>query len=116
MKYYLYRHIRLDKNLVFYVGIGTQDNYRRASRTYNRTTHWRNISKKSGWRVDIVFDNLEWIDACLKEKELILKYGRIKLINVNLVNLTDGGEGNFGRKATLETRIKMSESKKGVPH
>ena len=116
MKAYVYTHTRLDTNEIFYVGIGTQDNYRRASRIYNRTNHWKNIAKKSGWRVDIVFDNLEWIDACLKEKELILKYGRIDLNSGTLVNLTDGGEGNFGRKATLKTRLKMSESKKGIPH
>ena len=115
MKAYVYTHTRLDTNEIFYVGIGTQDNYRRASIIYNRTNHWKNIAKKSGWRVDIVFDNLEWIDACLKEKELILKYGRIDLNSGTLVNLTDGGEGNFGRKATLKTRLKMSERKKGIP-
>ena len=47
------------------------------------------------------------------EKELILKFGRIDLGTGLLVNLTDGGEGNFGRKASKETRLKMSTTRKG---
>ena len=115
MKAYVYTHTRLDNNEVFYVGIGTQDKYKRASRVHYRTNYWNNIVKKCGWKVDIVFDNLSWEDACKKEKELILKYGRIDLGTGTLVNLTDGGDGNFGRKASKETRQKMSNKKKGVP-
>ena len=116
MKAYVYTHTRIDTNEVFYVGIGTQDNYRRASRTNGRTTYWKNIIKKCGWKVDVVFDNLSWEDACLQEKVLILFYGRVDLQTGTLVNLTEGGEGNFGRKASNETKLKMSLSKKGVPH
>ena len=71
MKAYVYTHTRLDTNEIFYVGIGTQDNYKRASRSHNRTNYWNNIVKNAGWRVDIVFDNLSWEDACKKEIELI---------------------------------------------
>ena len=46
MKAYVYTHTRLDTNEVFYVGIGTQDNYKRASRSHNRTNYWNNIVKK----------------------------------------------------------------------
>jgi len=113
MKAYVYTHTRLDTNENFYVGIGTQDNYKRASRVHNRTNYWNNIVKKCGWKVDIVFDNLTWEDACEKEKELIKKFGRIDLGTGTLVNLTDGGEGTLKRKVTDETKAKMSKARKG---
>lgn len=116
MKAYVYTHTRLDTNEVFYVGIGTQDNYRRASRKHNRTNYWNNIIKKCGWRVDIVFDNLSWEDACKKEIELIKMYGRIDLGTGTLVNLTNGGDGSLGLKHSLETRQKMSRTRKGMKY
>ena len=112
-KAYVYTHTRLDTNEVFYVGIGIQDNYKRASFRHSRTKHWNNIVKKCGWKVDIVFDNLTWEDACIKEKELILKYGRLDLGKGTLVNLTDGGEGPLNRKVKEETRRKISKARTG---
>lgn len=114
MKAYVYTHTRLDTNEIFYVGIGTQDNYKRASRSHNRTNHWNNIVKKCGWKVDIVFDNLTWEDACKIEVELIAKYGRVDLGTGTLVNLTAGGEGTLKRITTPETRLKMSKTRKGA--
>lgn len=116
MKAYVYTHTRLDTNEIFYVGIGTQDNYKRASRSHNRTNYWNNIVKKCGWRVDIVFDNLSWEDACKKEIELIKKYGRIDLGTGTLVNLTDGGDGSLGLKHSEKTKLKMSKTRKGINH
>ena len=113
MKAYLYTHTRLDTNEVFYIGIGTQDNYIRASRSHNRTNYWNNVVKRCGWKVDILYDNLSWEDACKKEKELIAFYGRIDLGTGTLVNLTDGGEGTLGHKHTEETKEKMSKTRKG---
>ena len=113
MKAYVYTHTRLDNNEVFYVGIGTQNNYKRASRSHNRTNYWNNIVKKCGWKVDIVFDKLTWDDACKKEIELIKKYGRVDLGTGTLVNLTDGGEGTLKRITTPETKLKMSKTRKG---
>ena len=113
MKAYVYTHTRLDTNEIFYVGIGTQDNYKRASRSHNRTNYWNNIVKKCGWKVDVVFDNLTWEDACKIEVELIAKYGRVDLGTGTLVNLTAGGEGTLKRITTPETRYKMSIAKKG---
>ncbi len=113
MKAYVYTHTRLDTNEVFYVGIGTQDNYIRASRSHNRTNYWNNVVKRCGWKVDILYDNLSWEDACKKEKELIAFYGRIDLGTGTLVNLTDGGEGTLGHQHTEETKEKMSKTRKG---
>ena len=109
---YVYSHIRLDTNEVFYIGIGKNDNYKRASYRHHRTLHWNNIIKKCGWSVIIVFDNLTWLDACQKEKELIKKYGRIDLGTGCLVNFTGGGEGALGIKWSKETNQKRVESRR----
>lgn len=114
MKAYVYTHTRLDTNEIFYVGIGTQDNYIRASRTANRSVFWKNITKKTGWKIDIVFDNLTWEDACEKEKQLISFYGRKDIGTGILVNHTNGGDGSNGRIFSKEIRKKMSKTRKGV--
>ena len=74
---YVYKHIRLDKNEVFYVGIGsdTGGNYIRAHSKHQRNRHWNYVSK-NGYNIEILFDNLSWEDACEREKEFIKLYGR----------------------------------------
>ena len=132
---YLYRHIRLDKNEPFYVGIGSDNSYKRANETSRRNLHWKNIVKKGPYEIEIILDNLTWEEACEKEKEFIVLYGRTNLNKGSLCNLTDGGEGlinpseetrdkkrksmigkNLGSSngmTKLENRIKVSNSKKG---
>jgi hypothetical protein len=109
---YLYTHTRLDNNEIFYVGIGKQKNYKRASFIHNRNIHWKNVTKKTGWTVDIVFDNLTWEEACEKEKELIKKLGRIDLGTGKLTNMTNGGNGNDGIKMSPESIKKRNESRR----
>ena len=110
---YLYRHIRLDTNTPFYVGIGSDDKYTRANELTGRTKWWNNIFSKSNIDVQIMLDDLSWEQACEKEKEFISLYGRKDLQNGNLVNLTNGGEGCFGRVVSEETKLKISNSNKG---
>lgn len=110
---YLYRHIRLDKNEPFYVGIGEDPKnisikYVRAHSHSSRNKYWKNIVKKHQYRVDILMDNLTWDQACEKEKEFIRLYGRKDLNLGTLTNLTDGGEGIYNPSA--ETRMKKSKS------
>jgi len=111
---YVYRHIRLDKNEPFYIGIG-----KKISRPYEKTRrnkHWVNISK-FGYDVEILFDDLSWEKAQTKEKEFIKLYGRKDLNTGTLCNHTDGGEGTCGRiyKHSEETLLKMSKNRKGIP-
>ena len=40
---YLYRHIRSDKNVPFYIGIGIDSNYYRAKSKKSRNDHWNKI-------------------------------------------------------------------------
>uniref|UniRef100_UPI00200EEA5B hypothetical protein n=1 Tax=Escherichia coli TaxID=562 RepID=UPI00200EEA5B len=55
---YVYRHIRLDKNQPFYIGIGSDDDFRRASATQGRNKFWKAISTKTGYEVEIMMDGL----------------------------------------------------------
>jgi hypothetical protein len=91
---YVYRHIRIDKNEPFYIGIGKDDTYKRAyqSSKTKRSDFWHNIASK-GYEVEILIDNLTWEQACEKEKEFISIYGRKDLGQGSLVNLTNGGDG-----------------------
>jgi hypothetical protein len=87
----VYRHIRLDKNEPFYIGIGKTD--RRAFSRRGRNSFWKNIVSKTDYKVEILFENLTQEEACEKEKEFIQLYGRKDLGLGTLVNLTNGGEG-----------------------
>lgn len=109
---YLYRHIRLDKNEPFYIGIGSDTEYKRANSNHNRTKYWKNIISKTQYRVDIVMDNLSWEEACEKEKEFIALYKR-KCDGGILCNLTLGGEGVYGLKHSDQSKQLMSIQRKG---
>ena len=58
-KYFLYRHIRLDKNEPFYIGIGTKRNYSSFKSIYarafekesGRNKHWKNIINKTNYKL-----------------------------------------------------------------
>lgn len=116
-QYYLYRHIRLDRNEVFYVGIGTKAEqyrpYRRAYSKKGRNDIWSRIIAKTNYEVEILLesDSLEFIK--LKEKEFINLYGFRYAENKKgtLCNLTFGGELNI---FTDTTRIKMKKSKQNM--
>lgn len=125
---YVYRHIRLDKNDPFYIGISNKDekNYARAycktQKTRNR--FWLNVIAKTDYEVEILFDNVTYEFAKQKEIEFIDLYKR-RIDGGILTNLTKGGDGVLGvknpklaernkkgawkgKKHTLETRLKIS--------
>lgn len=110
---YVYRHIREDKNHPFYIGIGSDSEYKRASSHSGRNKYWVNIIKKTNWYFEIMIDDISWELACEKEKEFISIYGRVNKKNGILCNLTDGGEGALGTVVSEETRKKISEKAKG---
>ena len=125
----VYRHHRLDKNEVFYVGIGRKES--RAFDMVHRNHIWKGIKSRSEVDVEVVARDLSWDLACELEQLMISEYGRIDLHSGTLANLTDGGDGsvgvkqsqesidkransNRGRKNTEETKRKMSEARKGI--
>lgn len=113
--WYVYCHIRLDKNEPFYIGIGNKKNYDRAYQTNpdRRNEIWCKIFSKTKIEVEILFSDLTKEDASLKEKELIKKYGRIDLNEGTLCNMTDGGDGIWNCKRSDTTKKILSEQKKG---
>lgn len=102
----VYRHIRLDKNEPFYIGIGETE--RRAYNKVNRSKHWKSIADK-GYEVEVLFDNITWEEACEKEKEFIALYGRKGMSTGTLVNMTEGGEGTFGYKHKDSVKQKLKD-------
>jgi len=93
---YVYRHIRKDTNQVFYIGIGSDDNYYRSRSKSKRNPIWRRIVNKTQYDIEIIFDNLPFDKLIEKEKEFIALYGRICNQSGTLANLSEGGEGVKG--------------------
>ena len=107
----VYRHIRLDKNEPFYIGIGK--NINRAYSVKNRNKYWRNITNKTNYEIEILFDEITYDEAKEKEKEFIALYGRKDLNSGCLVNMTNGGDGTLGAIISNDTRKKISKKSKG---
>jgi hypothetical protein len=113
--WYVYRHIRLDKNEPFYIGIGNKKNYARAYQIKpdRRNTIWNKIFSKTEIEVEIILDNLTKSQASEKEKEFIQLYGRKDLNSGCLCNMTDGGDGIWNCLRSDETKNKLREQKLG---
>ncbi len=135
---YVYRHIRLDKNEPFYIGIG-KTKYRHSSKQM-RNKIWHRIVKKTEYEVEIVINDISWEEAKIKEIFFIKLYGRIDRGTGILANMTDGGDGNLGlihtpdgierirkssknrvghwkgKKMSLEFCLNLSKSKMGKTH
>lgn len=107
---YLYRHLRLDSDMPFYIGIGR--GYRAWQKT-NRSRYWERIVQKYGFSVEIMLDGLTWEEAQAKEKEFIALYGRKDKGTGFLINMTDGGDGMLGFIPTEKMRKSASERAKG---
>lgn len=110
--FFVYRHIRPDKNQVFYIGIGRYHKKWKHCRAYthrSRNQYWKNIvsSCDGKYKVQILFDEITMNEAFDKEKELIKLYGRKDLNSGTLCNMTDGGDGGF--ELSEETKRKISE-------
>lgn len=117
---YVYRHIRLDKNEPFYIGISNNKKYYRAYDSQKRNKIWKGIVSKSEYEVEIIIDGISYEDAKRKEVEFISLYGRIDLATGTLANLTDGGDGtlgmtspHLGKKFTESHKEKIRKSKLG---
>jgi hypothetical protein len=108
---YVYKHIRLDTNEVFYIGIGK--NKSRAYSKTHRNEYWHSIVNKAGYSIEIIEDGITWQEAVLKEIELIEYYGRKDKGIGTLVNMTNGGDGAVGLIHSEESKKKRSDSAKG---
>lgn len=110
---YVYRHIRLDTNQVFYIGIGSSPYYKRAKSKLDRNDFWKRIVNKTDYKIEILFDELTKEEAIEKEIEFIALYGRSNLGKGTLCNLINGGEGTNTLVLSDASRKKMSKSQMG---
>ena len=103
----VYRHIRLDKNVPFYVGKGK--NNRAWSKL--RNNYWHRIVNKYGYRVEIIKEGISEKEALLIEFNTIKMY---KSLGYCEANLTNGGKGGLsGFSHSDQTKKLIGESKKG---
>lgn len=109
---YVYRHIRTDKNVPFYIGIGTDKTFKRAKEKSRRSELWKKVAVKGDYDIEILFDGISWEDAKKKEQEFIKMYGRIDLKTGTLCNMTDGGDGTLNKIFSKEYRAKLSAKAK----
>lgn len=98
-KFYCYAHRTADTGHIFYIGKGFGN---RSHLATNRSRYWHNKANKHGFTVEIITTGLTERQAFDMEREFIEFYGRDKL-----VNLTDGGEGCSGRKASEKEKQRL---------
>ena len=86
-KYYLYAHTRLDKNEVFYIGIGTKHKIfygitNEYARAYSKTRNniWHKITKKTKYTIEIILESSNY--QAIKN-ETTGNYDML-IININL--------------------------------
>jgi len=113
---YVYRHIRLDKNEPFYIGVGTDENaknaYYRPRIRSDRNDIWKKITRKTEYEIEILIEGLTRDQAFEKEREFIKLYGRINNKTGCLANMTDGGEGATCTIISTSHRKAISEKAK----
>ena len=112
-KWYVYRHLK-PCGEVFYIGIGKTNNFKRAYEKQHRSSWWTSVVNKYGYEVQILKRNLTKEEACELETILISWYKRIDCCDGTLVNMTDGGEGVFGKIVSEETKNKIRENAKKI--
>lgn len=105
--FYVYIHKKADTGEVFYVGKG-QGN--RAYGLNSRNRYWRAIVNKHGFTAVIIKNYKSEEEAHKKEIALISKF---RSLDIELVNMTDGGDGTSGCNHPKKVRNKISESKTG---
>jgi len=103
----VYRHIRLDTNEPFYIGVSVRA--RRPFENKSRSADWTKVIESTGYDVHILFEDVDEDFAKQKEKEFISLYGRI-CDGGTLVNKNKGGV-----LPSIKTRNKISKICSGRP-
>ena len=106
--FYLYEHIRLDTNTVFYVGKGCGGRVRSKDK---RNKHWHAIVKKAGYSGRVIVESSDEELIFLAEEERI---DQLRRLGLSLANKTDGGAGGIkGYRHTDDAKRRISENLKG---
>jgi hypothetical protein len=107
MHYYTYAYLREDKT-PYYIGKGN------GTRIYRKTRRIKPPKDKS--RIIFLKQNLTEEEAFRHEIYMIDVFGRKDLGTGILHNRTNGGEGGSGRVLSEETRRKLSDANRGKNH
>ena len=105
-KYYIYAHIRLDNNSIFYIGKGSGN---RAYIKSNRGLYWKRIVNAHGYKVIFLEENLSEEEAFNFEISFIAKF---KSKGNCEANFTIGGDGVRVDKRWWNDKI--SKALKGI--
>jgi len=106
-EYFTYAHLRKSDNQVFYIGKGVLS---RIKSTSGRNPYWENTVKKHGlitqklskWKTEKeAFEHEKFLIWCFRD------------MGINIVNITDGGDGVSGLRHSIEAKQKMSISRSG---
>jgi len=109
--YYIYQHRSADTNQIFYVGKGKD---KRFCDKNKRGRYWKFYVEKHGFVPEVIKADMDEELAFLAEMECIDAY---KKRGIELINLTDGGEGcsGYSMKHSEEQKAKWSRDRKGIP-
>jgi len=105
--FYVYQHLKGDTREIFYVGKGMG---RRAHDSYHRSKYWKNIVAKHGVIVEFLKENITEPESLELEIATIEKYRQQGL---QIINMTDGGDGTTGYSHTDEYKQMMSAKQSG---
>jgi len=99
---------RTDDGRPFYVGKGLL----KRTKTLTRNAYWYNIAAKHGQRREVVLATKDEAFAFEHEKQLIAELGTFEDGTPGRwgANLSEGGEGPSGWKATTSTRARMKQA------
>ena len=106
--YYTYAYLRED-GTPYYVGRGKG---RRKTEKHHRR-NGKILPVPSENRILVLKSNLTFAESVKHETYMIAVFGRKDKGSGILLNMSDGGEGNKGNYPSLETRQKMSKTRKG---
>lgn len=112
MKYYVYQHVRLDTNQVFYIGKGTKKTkgnvFHRAYTKNSRNDYWLRITKVTAYKVEILQEFECEIECLKKETELIKQYGFSWNNTGILCNIVsdDAEIRKIAREKSIDSRLK----------
>lgn len=91
--YYVYKHIRLDTNTVFYVGKG---HAKRAYSKLDRNRYWGRITKNFKWKAELIETDLSEEEAYSREIYWIDYYKQLGQCEANFQ--LGGGSSSQGNK------------------
>jgi len=105
--FYVYQHLKSDTGEIFYVGKGMG---RRAHDSYHRSKYWKNIVAKHG--VTVEFLRIDITEPESLELEIVT-IERYRKKGLQIINMTDGGDGTTGYSHTDEHKQMMSAKQSG---